>query len=422
MRIVVCGLGHVGVVTVAALLREGHTVVGLDTNDGRRNLVARGLSPFREPHVADLIAAGHATGRLSVTTSLGDEVNADLVIVCVGTRAASDDALDMGDVKMVAQRIGHAVRLRLPQLSPILLVFRSTMLPGSMTDTVLPTIIAAAGEPPGTRYDVAYNPEFIREGSSIMDYFTPGRIIIGERQPGSARTLLELYEGLDAPKFMTSFEAAELTKFADNSFHALKVVFANEIGRFALQFGIRPTDVFDMFRADTKLNISTSYLCPGGAFGGACLSKDVRALAARMRNIGIAAPVIDHILESNTLHTEFLIAEIQRRVAPRSRILLLGLSFKPGTDDLRESPLINLAESLLVSGHDLSIYDPDLVDAVAAGIQGRVDAQLPSRLSAIILQRLPSTALWDLVVVGKSFPDIKELLSAKTPLFYIDRL
>ncbi len=234
--------------------------------------------------------------------------------------------------------------------------------------------------------------------------------------------LLNLRHGIDVPIFMTSFEVAELTKFADNSFHALKVAFANEIGRFALRSGISPTAVFDLFQADTKLNLSASYLRPGGAFGGPCLPKDVRALAARMKDIGIAAPVIANVFESNTLHTDFLITEIEHRVAPCSRILLVGLSFKAGTDDLRESPFIRLAEALLDRGHDLAIYDPDLACDAATGIPAHAYAQLPSRLSAIVLLQLSPAAVWDLVVVGKSCPGILRSVGANAPLFHVDRL
>jgi GDP-mannose 6-dehydrogenase len=418
MRILVFGLGHVGIVTVAGLLRDGHAVVGLDPNDDIRACVGRGLSPFREPGVATLIATGHAAGRLSVSLSVGDAVNADLAFVCVGTPLLTDGTLDLSDVKVVARHLGEAVRQRSSEWSPMLMVFRSTMLPGSMNETVLPAIVTAAGEPPGARYEVVYSPTFTREGSAVADYFAPARVLIGERRPGSARVLLDLLDGIDAPILTTSFEAAELTKFADNAFHALKVAFANEIGRFALQSGISPGEVFDHFQADTKLNLSASYLRPGGPFGGPCLPKDVRALSARMNDKGIAAPIIDHILESNSLHTDFLVAEIERRTEPRSRILLVGLSFKNGTDDVRASPLVRLAELLLDRGHDLSIYDPDLVcDGVASA-----SAQLTSRLSAAVLSHFSAGVVWDLVVVGKTAPDVLRSVGPTRAIFHVDRL
>ena len=246
------------------------------------------------------------------------------------------------------------------------------MLPGSMSDAILPEIAAAAGEPPGARYEVAYNPEFMREGSAVADYLAPSRIVIGERQEGTARRLMELYDRIPAPVFWTTLETAELAKFTDNCFHALKVAFANEIGRLAIRIGVSPTTIFDIFVSDTKLNISASYLRPGGAFGGSCLPKDVLALTAAMRKAGVDAPLIERIIPSNLLHTDFLVMEVERRVSNGSRILLVGLSFKTGTDDLRQSQLIAFAERLLAGGHDLAVYDPDLIDEASAKINGRV--------------------------------------------------
>jgi GDP-mannose 6-dehydrogenase len=241
--------------------------------------------------------------------------------------------------------------------------------------------------------------------------------VVGEGRPRSRQILLDLHPGIEAPIFSTSFEVAELTKLADKSFHALKVAFANEVGRFALSSGISPSEVFGIIQADTKLNLSSAYLRPGGAFGGPCLTKDVRALAASMDNAGVTAPVIGHINESKASHANFLVSEIERRLAPRSRVLLLGQSFKPGTDDVRESPFLALAEQLLSRGHALSIYDPDLCGDGAS--RGRMS--LPSHLSAYVLPQLPAELAFDLVVVGKnSFGQAS--LPPGCPVFRIDRL
>jgi GDP-mannose 6-dehydrogenase len=421
MKVVVVGLGHVGTVTGACLLRQGHEVVGADTNNLKCDLLAHGFSPIREPGIDELIARGYASGWLSVTTNISEHADADVIIICVGTPGLENGALDLSQVTAAAVSIGEIIPLRAPMRSPMFVVFRSTMLPGSMTKTILPTISAAAGEAPGLRYEVVYNPAFTREGSAVSDYFAPSRIVIGERQPGAARPLFELYHVIDAPVFTTSFEIAELAKYTDNIFHALKVVFANEIGRVALRSDILPRELSDLFLADTQLNISSCYLVPGAPFGGPCLPKDVRAFSAHMNGIGIAAPLIDHILRSNASHADFLLAEIERRVAPRSRILLVGLSFKGGTDDLRESPLVDMAERLSDRGHDLAIYDPDLVDCMAVE-NGRTEAQFPLRLSAIILSQVPTGTVWDLVVIGKTCPSILEKMNSKSPFFHIDRL
>jgi GDP-mannose 6-dehydrogenase len=287
-----------------------------------------------------------------------------------------------------------------------------------MRDHVLPAIIQAAGEPPGARYDVVHNPEFTREGSALADYFAPARIVIGECRPGAARVLLLVFADIDAPVFTTTFEVAELAKLADNSFHALKVVFANEIGRLAIRSGIAPDAVFDIFTADTKLNLSACYLRPGPAFGGPCLPKDVRALAAHAEAINVASPILDHIVASNASHTAFLIEEIERRTAPHARILLVGLSFKHGTDDLRHSSFVRLAEMILERGHDLVIYDPDL----AIDDDAETVTDFAPQLRHRIVPRVSSATPWDLVVVGKQAPEVLNSLPEKTPIFTINRL
>ena len=418
MKIAVVGLGRIGIVHVAALLQERHHVCGIDSNDEIRDRVTRGLTLYREPGVARLIADGHAAGRLTVAKSIQHQADADLVFICVGTKGLANNDLDLSDVVEVARDLGVMARSRPAHLPPLLLVFRSTMLPGSMRGIVLPALVDAAGEAPGARYSVVYNPEFTREGAALADYFAPARIIIGEYQSGSARVLQSLFSGTDAPVFSTTFEVAELTKLADNSFHALKVVFANEIGRFAVRSGISPSAVFDIFTADTKLNLSASYLRPGAPFGGPCLSKDVCALAARANEMEIASPILNHSVKSNTLHTEFLIEEIERRTAPHSRILLIGLSFKNDTDDLRHSSFVRLAELLVDRGHDLAIYDPDVI----AGYNAGAPANLSPRLARLILPRVSAATAWDLVVVGKETPEVLNELRDNSPMFHIDRL
>jgi GDP-mannose 6-dehydrogenase len=421
MRIAVLGLGRVGVVETACLLRAGHTIIGIDTDPSIIDCFSHGLSPFHEPDVAELLSAGHADGRLAVTLDPGRAADADLVFVCVGTPGFSDGSLDLSSLKRAARELGKAVRARSPERAPILLVFRSSMLPGSMEGCVMPEIAEAAGAPAGVGYEVVYHPEFIREGSAVADYLTPARIVIGERQEGSAAALLTLYQQIDAPIFTTSLAAAELVKFADNSFHALKICFANEVGRFAIRAGISPADIFDIFTADTKLNLSASYLRPGGAFGGPCLLKDVGALAAGMRGAGIDAPVIDGIIESNSLHTDFIIEEIERRAPAGSRTLLVGLSFKAGTDDVRDSPLVRLAEYLMDRGHDLAIYDPDILDDVSTGMPGRAFAELSARLSAVVLRTLPS-GNWNLIVLGKNHLDTKRVFGPTANILNLHRL
>ena len=420
LRIGVVGLGHVGIVTAAALLKDGHTVAGVESDNRILQYTGRGQSPFLEPEVGDLIAEGCAAAKFSVSSDLADVVDLDLVFVCVGTRGLPNGELDLSDVTTVARELGIAVRQRANDLSPLLIVFRSTMLPGSMNKFVLPAIADTAGQSAGTLYEIAYVPEFSREGSAVADHFDASRIVIGERQPGSAHLAKQLFSGFEAPIFATSFETAELAKFADNSFHALKVAFANEIGRFALQTGASPAHVFEIFRADTKLNISTSYLRPGGAFGGPCLGKDVRALASRMKATGICAPVMEHLFESNQRHTDFLIAEIVSRARPNSRLLLVGLSFKEGTDDVRDSPLVTLAETLLDLGYTLGIYDTDLPYDRGTGTLSKIG--LPSRIAQRILPEKPNSAEWDLMIIAKHAAHVAAWGDSIHSAFRIDQL
>jgi GDP-mannose 6-dehydrogenase len=419
MRIIIVGLGRVGIAITALLLSQGHEVIGVETNEWIINQIVCGLSPFREPEVEKFINDGLASGRLRAGTTLDGVDHADVIFVCVGTPGLPDGSLDLSDVTNVARDIGEAVRRRKPAAPPILIAFRSTMMPGSMRNVVLPAIVGAAADTPRDRYHVVYHPEFMREGSAIADCFSSARIIVGEERSGDVRALLDLYSSIDAPRVQTSFELAEFIKFVDNGFHALKVSYANEIGRLALRLGLSPSEVSNLFLADSKLNLSSSYLRPGAPFGGPCLSKDVRALASLTRDTGIDAPVIDHIAGSNDAHGDFLLAEIERRIPECSRVLLIGLSFKDATDDLRGSPLVKIAEWLLARGHDLAIYDPDLYRDNES--KSQLYAQLPPRLSAILQSELPDLAGWDLIVLGKRHPGMNQMAGWEN-LFDINRL
>lgn len=421
MRVIIVGLGRVGVAVAASLLSQGHEVVGVETNEWIIDQLTRGLSPFREPEVEKSIRDGRASGRLRVVTTIDGLDDTDAVFVCVGTPGLADGSLDLSDVTTAARSIGEAMRRREPTAPPVLIAFRSTMMPGSMRNVVLPAIVDAAGNTSRDRYHVVYHPEFMREGSAIADYFSPARIVIGQERAADAQRLLDLYASIDAPTFQTSLELAEFIKFADNGFHALKVSFANEVGRLALRLGLLPTEVSKLFLADSKLNLSSSYLRPGGPFGGPCLPKDVVALSSLMRAAAISAPVIDHIIDSNASHTDFLVAEVERRTNAGARILLVGLSFKAETDDLRNSPLVNFADRLLVRDIDLAIYDPDLCWDRKDGPSRRLLAELPPHLLAILRPGLPDLVPWDLIVLAKKCPEV-ELTAASGKLFNINQL
>ena len=424
MNIVVCGLGYVGVTVAACLLRKGATVIGIDVSAQKVRAAVDGHSPVKEPGVAELFALGRAEGRLVAAESLDPHLAAaDMAIVCVGTPSSPEGDLDLSHVREVSRQIGAALRRRPASAKPLLCVYRSTMLPGSMETVVLPELQKASGEAPGARYEVAYNPEFMRESTAIADFLAPPKIVIGERFPGAAGDLLGIYDGIDAPTFRVSYAAAEMVKYVDNSFHALKVCFANETGRIALAAGVDPKLVTRMFLADTKLNISPYYLYPGGAFGGSCLPKDLRALNAFARTQRLDVPMLDTLMASNDAHKAFLVERVRAAAPEGGRILLLGLTFKDDSDDLRESPLLDLAVRLLELGYRLGIFEPDLRPEQLVGSNLLFARQHLPRLDALLVPEVGAAAsAADLVVFGKAMPGIADKVPAGKPVLNLHRL
>lgn len=406
MKVIVLGLGYVGSTMAACLIRSSHAVVGIDKNATKLAAVARGKSPVREPDVDGLLAAGLERGLLSTAVEVGDHaVDADIAVVCVGTPARPDGSLELSFVRTVAEELGSAVRQRPSEAPPLLCVFRSTMLPGTMETLVIPVMTAAAGTPPGARYEVAYNPEFLRESVAIADYFRPPKIVLGERQQGATRQLRGLYSGIDAPLFEVSFRVAEMIKMVDNTFHALKVAFANEIGRVAAAAAIDVDELMDLFIADRKLNISEAYLRPGVPFGGSCLPKDVSALSDFASARDVDLPVISHVLASNAVHQAALTSRVVAALPAGTPVLLAGVTFKSGTDDLRGSPLVYLARSLLDRGYTLRIYDPDLAGCELIGENLQfVRRELPEVFDLLIDDLEEALRASPVVLRAKSLP------------------
>jgi GDP-mannose 6-dehydrogenase len=292
-----------------------------------------------------------------------------------------------------------------------------------MEHFILPTLEHTIGEGPGPRWEVAYNPEFLRESTSVEDYYSPPKIVIGERRPGLTRQLLGLYAGIDAPLFEVSFAVAEFSKFMDNSWHALKVAFANEAGRIAAARGVDPQEAASLFLADTKLNISTYYLSPGGPYGGSCLPKDLSATVALARASGVEAPVLASIKDSNAAHLDWLVRAVQSRLSPPGAILLLGLSFKAGTDDLRNSPLLNLADKLIQHGYNLDIFDPDIGPNHLIGTNFAVAVEHHATLFKHLTQDVEAAMeRCNLIIRGKLIPHIQQRLSSDIPLLDIHQL
>jgi GDP-mannose 6-dehydrogenase len=353
MRVSVFGLGYVGAVSAACIASQGHTVIGVDKNDTKVSLIQGGKSPIVEAGVDDLIASAHREGRLSATSDSAQAVrDSELSLVCVGTPSESNGNLNLEYVRRVCEEIGDALKT-LGRYH--IVVIRSTVLPGTMRDVVIPALEQRSGKVTGVDYGVCFNPEFLREGTAVHDFHHPPKTVVGESDPRAGDALLTLYKGLPAPEIRTSLEVAEMVKYVDNTWHALKVGFANEIGSICKGMGLDSFQVMDIFCQDTKLNLSSYYMKPGYAFGGSCLPKDVRALRYRAKTLDVEVPILGAILPSNSAHVQRGIDLVLKE--GRRKVGVLGFSFKAGTDDLRESPLVELIERLIGKGYELSVYD-----------------------------------------------------------------
>lgn len=363
MLISIFGLGYVGSVSAGCLARNGHRVIGVDPNTTKVKLINEGRSPVIEKDIDAIIGTAVKDGLLSATTDAREAIaSTELSIICVGTPSQANGSLDLAYVRSACEEIGRALA---GKETFHVIVVRSTMLPGTMRDTVIPALERYSGRTAGVDFGVCNNPEFLREGSAVYDYDNPPKTVIGESDVRSGDLLASLYAQLDAPLIRTDVATAEMVKYADNVWHALKVSFANEIGNVSKSVGIDGHDVMDIFCQDTKLNLSRYYLKPGFAFGGSCLPKDVRALSYMARSLDLEVPVIDSILNSNRVQIEkgidMILATGKRKVG------VLGFSFKAGTDDLRESPMVEVIERLIGKGLDVQLYDRNVSMACLIG-------------------------------------------------------
>lgn len=349
-------MGYVGSVSAASLASTGHRVVGVEIDKLKLRLLKSGRSPVLEPGLDGLIRSGIASGLLRVTDSAHDAVlETDASWICVGTPGDAGGRTDLSALEHVCTEVGKALATK---ESYHVIVVRSTVPPGTVREKVIPWIEQDSGLRAGEDFGVCMSPEFLREGSALDDFSTPAFTLIGQLNGSSGDLAAESFSGADAPIIRTNLETAEMVKYAGNAFHALKVVFANEIGRLAKAQGIDGRDVMDILCRDTQLNISTAYLKPGFAFGGSCLPKDTRAIRRMARDFDTEVPVLDAVLDSNQRHIERAIEIVQARGS--KDIGVLGLSFKAGTDDVRESPVVPLIESLVGRGYDVQVHDEDV--------------------------------------------------------------
>lgn len=352
----VVGVGYVGLVSAACLAKEGHTVIGVDSNRAKVEMINSGVSPIVEAGTPELIREAVARGTLRATMDIEQAVGvSELTLICVGTPGQANGSPDLKYVRKVCVEIGAALR-RCDEFHVV--VCRSTMLPGTVQDILIPLLEEHSGKKAGSGFAVCHNPEFLREGTAVHDFYHPPKTVIGQSDPAGGDRLASLYAMLDAPVFRTSIEVAEMVKYVDNAWHALKVGFANEIGDLCRALAIDSHAVMDVFCRDTKLNLSSCYLKPGFAFGGSCLPKDVRALTHKARMMDLDLPVLNAIVPSNQMQIETALRMITD--LGHKRIGVLGFSFKAGTDDLRESPMVDVIERLLGKGYDLRVYDKNV--------------------------------------------------------------
>jgi GDP-mannose 6-dehydrogenase len=350
------GLGYVGTVTAACLAHHGNQATGVDLNAAKVRAIESGQSPIVEPGIAELIAEGNQTGLLRATSNAGDAVlSTEVSFLCVGTPSLRNGKLDLGHIESVCREIGNALRKK---NSFHLVVLRSTVLPGTTESAVIPALERASGKKMGQDFGVCVNPEFMREGTAVADFLEPVMTIIGSGDQAHGAQLRELYAWAPGRIFETSFRAAEMVKYMCNMWHATKVTFSNEAGILAKTMGVDAEAVTQMFLDDTKLNLSASYLKPGFAFGGSCLPKDIRALSYRAKEADLTLPLLDALLASNQAHLERAVEMILR--TGKRNVGILGLSFKAGTDDLRESPQVQLIKHLLGEGRQIQIWDENV--------------------------------------------------------------
>jgi GDP-mannose 6-dehydrogenase len=397
MRIAVFGLGYVGLTAAGCLTKDGHSVLGVDVSEQKVQQINQGISPIAEPGLQELLRDALDRGALEcVRDARGRLDDCDMAIVCVGTPSGSDGSHNMTFIAEVSRQIAMAISG--DRAEPLTVVYRSTVRPGTIEELVYPIFKFALGNRIH-QVELVYNPEFLRESVAIRDYFEPPKIVVGTADGRPCRRIDELNRNIKAPVFYTQYREAEFTKFVDNTFHALKVSFANEIGRICVQLGISAKKVHEIFVSDTKLNISPYYLRPGGPFGGSCLPKDVRALQYIASDVGANTHVVDSLIRSNEAHKHFIFEYCVKNVPKGSRVLMIGLAFKSDSDDLRESPNVDLARKLLQGGYKLSVYDPYLDPKKLIGQNlGYIYSQLPSLGDLLVSRDIAEGAQFDLVI------------------------
>jgi GDP-mannose 6-dehydrogenase len=407
LSISVFGLGYVGSVSAACFASMGHRVIGVDVNPAKVEMMARGKSPIIEARMNELVAEANRACRLQSTVdSIAAVMESDISFVCVGTPSLRNGKLDLSHIEKVAGEIGAALKQK---KSGHIFVLRSTVLPGTTESIVLPILEQTSGRRAGTDFVVAYNPEFMREGSAVADFLQPPYTILGAQDPSHLAPLRELYKETPGKVFETSIPVAEMVKYESNAYHAVKVTFANEFGTLCKQLGVDTQAVTEIFLSDTRLNISPAYLSPGFAFGGSCLPKDVRALTHRAKELDLKLPMLESLLPSNVEHVERAVEAVMR--TNKRKIVQLGLSFKAGTDDLRESPQVQLVKRLLGEGYEVKVWDEDVSLGRLAGSNRQYIEEVIPHIGSLLSADLDNVLKWgEVVIIGNKSAKKDELM------------
>ena len=408
MKISVFGLGYVGAVSAGCLAKEGHEIIGIDPNPTKVELLNKGLSPIVEKGISEIIENSVKIGLLKATTNAFEAVQqTQLSLICVGTPSQLNGALDLKYVRYVCEEIGAAIK---DIDHHHIVVARSTMLPGTMSSLVIPILEEFSGKKAGVDFGVCNNPEFLREGTAVYDFYHPPKTVIGETDKKSGDLLASIYADLPGPMIRTDVATAEMVKYTDNVWHALKVGFANEIGNICKSVGLDGHRVMDIFCQDTKLNLSPYYMKPGFAFGGSCLPKDVRALSYKSRTLDLQLPILNSILQSNNEQIEKGIRMILDK--GNKKVGILGFSFKAGTDDLRESPMVEVIERLLGKGYEIRIYDKNVNIAKLIGANKDYILNHIPHISKHMVETVAEVlAFSETIVIGNGSEEFQDILS-----------
>jgi len=401
-------LGYVGTVSAGCLAQSGHEVIGVDPVATKVDLINQGQSPIIEAEINEIIASAVKSGRIRATQDATQAIlDTELSFICVGTPSQANGNLDLSYIRRICEQIGEALNQKSDRHT---VVIRSTILPGTMRNIVIPVLQEKSGKEAGTDFGVCHNPEFLREGSAVKDFNFPPQTVVGEIDRKSGDALAELYKNIDAPLVRTDLETAEMVKYVNNSWHALKIGYANEIGNLCKAFSIDAHQVMKIFCQDTKLNISPAYLTPGFAFGGSCLPKDLRAISYQAKMHDLQLPILTSILPSNEMQVAKGLELIMRR--GHKQIGILGFSFKAGTDDLRESPVIEVIERLIGKGHDLRIYDKNVKLARLVGANRDFILNRIPHISRLMVDDVDTVLKHaQTVVIGNNDPEFRQVPS-----------